>query len=107
MKRGKVRLPLGSTTICKLRRMLGMNYWHDCKAWWKEIEDTAIAAPSSLQNDAPLKPRNLKWTRDEIMQVVKLLNDGMRISEIAGVLGKHEKTVFKLRQRLFGLKAHS
>jgi predicted transcriptional regulator len=104
MKRGTVRLPLSSTTICKLRRKLGMNYWHDCKAWWQETEDTKTSDPSSLQNDAPLKPRNLMWTRSEISQARELLNNGISVLEIANILGKKEKTVFKLRQRLFGLK---
>lgn len=104
MKRGKVRLPLGSTAICKLRCKLGMNYWNDCKEWWKETESRDKTDPSSPRNDAPLKPKNLTWTRDEIRQVSELLDSGMSMSEIARKLRKNEKAVFKLRQRLFGLK---
>ncbi len=106
MKRGKVNLPLGSTTICKLRRKLGMNYWNDCKAWWKETKNTEISDEPSLRNDAPLKPRNLTWTRNEITQVSKMLRDGGRVVEIARIFGKHEKAVFMLRQKLFGKKVY-
>lgn len=104
MKRAKVRLPFGSTTICRLRRMLGMNYWHDCKAWWQVTEDAESSDTIAVQNDAALKPRNLTWTRGEIGQVRELLNSGISVAEIASVLGKKEKTVFKLRQRLLGLR---
>ena len=104
MKRGKVRLPLGSTAICKLRRKLGMNYWNDCKEWWKETENANESGLSSSRSDTPLKPRNLTWTRDEIRQFPELLNSGMSMSEIASIVGKKEKTVFKLRKRLFGLQ---
>ena len=104
MKPGKVRLPLSSLTILKLRRKLGMCYWHDCKKWWQETEDADIFDPSSLRSDAPLKPNNLTWTRNEIRQACALMNNGMSMAEIARVVGKKEKAVLQLRKRLFGLK---
>ena len=104
MKRGKVRLPLGSTSICKLRRQLGMNYWNDCKKWWEETGSSDLFASSSQSSDSILKPGNLTWTRDEIRQVRELLESGTGMSEIARLVGKKEKAVFHLRQRLYGRK---
>ena len=106
MKRGKVQLPVSSITVCNLRRKLGMNYWHDCKKWWKETENAAISGSVSPQGDALLKPKNLTWKRDEIRQCRELLERGMDIAEVARILGRKEKAIFGLRKRLLGLKVH-
>lgn len=56
MKCGKMQLPLSSTAICKLRSKLGMNYWNDCKAWWKETEKAETPGQSAPRNETTLKP---------------------------------------------------
>lgn len=106
MKKGKMQLPVSFATICKLRRQLGMNYWHDCKQWWHETKNTEMLAPAMVQNDAPLKPKNLTWMRDEILQTRELLDSDMSPLEIANIMGKKEKAIFKLRKRLLGLRVH-
>ncbi|MDL2268031.1 hypothetical protein LJC46_08620 [Desulfovibrio sp. OttesenSCG-928-G15] len=97
-------LPVGRNTIKRLRAEMGLNWYVDNCCWWRDNPNGPGRSYSAVSLQRELRGlRSRLWTKEEDAALLRMVQEGKRVAEIATSLGKTKAAIWcrlrKLRRK--------
>ena len=92
---GKHTLPIGNTTLKRLRRELGLNWHKDWDKWW---QDNPTGSPEIKHSTKSVRRKMMglpskNWTAEEDQQLLALRAEGKTQKKCGEIMGRPENGI--------------